>query len=73
LLRGGGDGMAGARRPAQPAGTRVAVTMKTPEIDTWLGRTLDHLVLPRQFERDLHRSLDTSRTWSRTSSELVPE
>jgi hypothetical protein len=39
-------------------GTRVTVTMKTPEIDSWLGRTLDRLVLPRQFERDLHRSLD---------------
>jgi hypothetical protein len=39
-------------------GTRVIVTMQTPEVDSWLGRTLDRLVLPRQLERDLHRSLD---------------
>jgi hypothetical protein len=39
-------------------GTLVTVTMQTPEVDSWLGRTLDRLVLPRQLERDLHRSLD---------------
>jgi hypothetical protein len=39
-------------------GTRVTVTMQTPDVDSWLGRTLDRLVLPRQFERDLHHSLD---------------
>jgi hypothetical protein len=39
-------------------GTLVTVTMRTPEVDSWLGRTLDRFVLPRQFERDLDRSLD---------------
>jgi hypothetical protein len=39
-------------------GTRVTVTMQTPEVDSWLGRALDRLVLPRQLERDMRCSLD---------------
>jgi hypothetical protein len=32
--------------------------MTTPEVDSWLGRTLDRFVMPRQLERDLLRTLD---------------
>jgi hypothetical protein len=39
-------------------GTRLHARMETPEVDSWLGRTLDRFVLPRQLERDLARSLD---------------
>jgi hypothetical protein len=39
-------------------GTRVEVMMSTPEVDSWLGRTLDRFVVPRQLEKDLRRSLD---------------
>ncbi len=40
------------------AGTRVTVTLTSQEVDSWLGRTLDRFVLPRQLEKDLERSLD---------------
>ncbi len=39
-------------------GTRVMVSMTNPPVDSWLGRAIDRFVLPRQFERDLKRSLD---------------
>jgi hypothetical protein len=39
-------------------GTRLRVTLRAPEVDSWLGRTIDGFLLPRQFERDLARSLD---------------
>jgi uncharacterized protein YndB with AHSA1/START domain len=39
-------------------GTKVTVTLTSHEVDSWLGRTLDRFVLPRQLEKDLERSLD---------------
>lgn len=39
-------------------GSRLHARMETPEVDSWLGRTLDRYVIPRQLERDLARSLD---------------
>jgi hypothetical protein len=39
-------------------GTRVEVTMTSAEVDSWLGRSLDRFVVPRQLEKDLGRSLD---------------
>lgn len=39
-------------------GTKVTVTLMSQEVDSWLGRTLDRFVLPRQLEKDLERSLD---------------
>lgn len=39
-------------------GTRVDVRLHVPEVESWLGRTLDRLVIPRQLEKDLARSLD---------------
>lgn len=41
-----------------PAGTLVRVTLTAPEADHWLGRTVDRLLIARQFEKDLARSLD---------------
>ena len=39
-------------------GTRIDVHMETGEVDSWLGRTLDRFVIPRQLEKDLGRSMD---------------
>jgi hypothetical protein len=39
-------------------GTRVRVTLKAPEVASWQGRNIAAYLLPRQFERDLARSLD---------------
>jgi hypothetical protein len=39
-------------------GTRVHVTLHAPEPESWFGRALDRLVIPRQFEKDLNRTLD---------------
>lgn len=39
-------------------GTRVDVRLHVPEVESWLGRTLDRLIIPRQLEKDLARSLD---------------
>jgi hypothetical protein len=39
-------------------GTRLRVMLQAPEVDSWLGRTIDAFLLPRQFERDQARSLD---------------
>jgi hypothetical protein len=39
-------------------GTRLRVTLQAPEVTSWRGRTIDAFLLPRQFERDLARSLD---------------
>jgi hypothetical protein len=39
-------------------GTRVTVTMATDGVDSWFGRAIDRLVLPRHLEKDLARSLE---------------
>lgn len=39
-------------------GTTVRVTLHAPEPDNWLGRVVDRVVIPRQFEKDLNRTLD---------------
>ncbi len=39
-------------------GTRIDVNMGSVEVDSWLGRTLDRFVIPKQLEKDLGRSLD---------------
>jgi hypothetical protein len=39
-------------------GTRVHVTLRAPEPESWFGRALDRLVIPRQFEKDIARTLD---------------
>jgi hypothetical protein len=39
-------------------GTRLRVTLQTPEVASWSGQTIDACLLPRQLERDLARSLD---------------
>ena len=39
-------------------GTTISVHMESVEVDSWLGRTLDRFVIPRQLEKDLARSLD---------------
>jgi hypothetical protein len=39
-------------------GSNIHARMETPEVDSWLGRTLERFVMPRQMERDLARSLD---------------
>lgn len=43
-------------------GTRVDVRLHVPEVESWLGRTLDRLIIPRQLEKDLARSLDNLET-----------
>ena len=39
-------------------GTQVDVRMESVEVDSWLGRSLDRFLIPRQLEKDLERSLD---------------
>jgi uncharacterized protein YndB with AHSA1/START domain len=39
-------------------GTRIDVQMESVEVDSWLGRTLDRFLVPRQLEKDLGRSMD---------------
>lgn len=39
-------------------GTTITVHMESVEVDSWLGRTLDRFLIPRQLEKDLARSLD---------------
>lgn len=39
-------------------GTTISVHMESVEVDSWLGRTLDRFLIPRQLEKDLARSLD---------------
>ena len=43
-------------------GTRVSVRLETQEVESWLGRSLDRLLIPRQLEKDLSRSLDNIDT-----------
>jgi len=44
-------------------GTRLEVRMQTEEVDSWLGRSLDRFLIPRQLEKDLERSLDNIDTF----------
>ncbi len=39
-------------------GTTISAHMESVEVDSWLGRTLDRFLIPRQLEKDLARSLD---------------
>lgn len=39
-------------------GTQLDVRMESVEVDSWLGRSLDRFLIPRQLEKDLGRSLD---------------
>lgn len=46
------------RYESTATGTRVDVTLHAPEPENWLGRVFDRVVIPRQFEKDLNRTLD---------------
>jgi len=39
-------------------GTRVRVTLHAPEPESFFGRAFDRLLIPRQFEKDINRTLD---------------
>jgi hypothetical protein len=46
------------RYESTPTGTRLHVTLHAPEPESWFSRAFDRLVIPRQFEKDLARTLD---------------